>query len=301
MTINKIDKKLSFAVFTILALSLSGCGNSNSESVVDGYVGNPDEVSDEVIADQRYALAASIEGEDAGAQAPRDIDARAGSNTKATTTAPPASEMNLCDIHFHKNAEHKGGEFTTYAGNGNGEGYGTGYKYSGTLTEEELTAYTIDDEHNPLYAGDTIEVHYVYTTNGGDRLGRGLGTCLEGGENPLLRVESQVYVLVNDEHAANFEQLNEIEGKHTSHAHASSIPDAGASTSVQYEGSTTGPGYNETFSPYQVTWSVRPNVVKVNIESVQEWLHHDGEHIFEEHHAHGVRNLVVNPELLSQI
>lgn len=24
--------------------------------------------------------------------------------------------MNLCNIHFHKNAEHKGGEFTVYAG-----------------------------------------------------------------------------------------------------------------------------------------------------------------------------------------
>jgi hypothetical protein len=31
--------------------------------------------------------------------------------------------MNLCNIHFHKNAEHKGGEFTQYAGNGDGDGF----------------------------------------------------------------------------------------------------------------------------------------------------------------------------------
>ncbi len=46
--------------------------------------------------------------------------------------------MNLCNIHLHKNAEHKGGEFTTYAGNGDGHGYLTGYKYSGHLSEAEL-------------------------------------------------------------------------------------------------------------------------------------------------------------------
>jgi len=39
--------------------------------------------------------------------------------------------MNLCDIHFHKNAEHKGGEFTTYAGHGDGHGYLSGFKYNG--------------------------------------------------------------------------------------------------------------------------------------------------------------------------
>ncbi|MCP5079377.1 MAG: hypothetical protein GY951_15140, partial [Psychromonas sp.] len=61
-------------------------------------------------------------------------------------------------------------------------------------------------------------------------------------------------------------------------------------------GSTTGPGYNEKASPYQVTWSVRPNVAKVSIESVGKWLEGN---LFNEDHAHGVRNLVTNPDLLS--
>jgi len=286
---------LSLTLFTVLALA--GCGNGTADSAV----GNENEVSDAVIAEQRAKLAESIVGQDVGAQSPRDINDSTGLNTKATTTAPASSQMNLCDIHFHKSAEHKGGEFTTYAGNGNGEGYGSGYKYSGTLTSAELTSYTIENEHNPLHSGDTIEVHYVYTSNTGNRLGHGLGTCLEGGANPLLRVEAEVYVLVNDENALDFTKINKIDDANISRAQASQIPDVNATTAVQYEGSTTGPGYNETFSPYQVTWSVRPHVEKVNIKTVQEWLEGEGASIFEEEHAHGVRNLVINQELLSPI
>lgn len=35
--------------------------------------------------------------------------------------APPFQQMNLCNIHFHKNAEHKGGEFTAVASKGHGD------------------------------------------------------------------------------------------------------------------------------------------------------------------------------------
>ncbi len=69
-------------------------------------------------------------------------------------------------------------------------------------------------------------------------------------------------------------------------------------TPVEYEGSTTGPGYNEKGSPFQVSWSVRPKVAKVNIESVGKWCQGN---TFKEDHAHGVRNLVVNLDLLSKI
>ena len=67
-------------------------------------------------------------------------------------------------------------------------------------------------------------------------------------------------------------------------------------TPVQYAGSTTGPSYNEKGSPLQVSWSVRPNVMKVSIKSVAKWLENNE---FDESYAHGVRNLVVNPALLS--
>lgn len=69
-------------------------------------------------------------------------------------------------------------------------------------------------------------------------------------------------------------------------------------TPVQYSGSTTGPSYNEAGSPFQVTWSVHPEVARVNIHSVGTWL---ADNVFDQDHAHGVRNLVENQDLLSPI
>ena len=41
-----------------------------------------------------------------GPQTPRDIASASGLNTEAFPLAPPVSEMNLCNIHTHTNAEH---------------------------------------------------------------------------------------------------------------------------------------------------------------------------------------------------
>lgn len=257
------------------------------------------EVSDQVVAGQREALAENTAGEGFGPQSPRNIDAPAGANPVDFSAAPPYTQMNLCNIHFHKHAEHKGGEFTRYAGNGSGRGEGTGYRYSGTLTDTELAPVGFPvcaNDHGELQSGDTIELHYVHTTA---RIEPGptLGACLdEAIGNPQLRVEAQVYVLVNDRDAADFGELTrlgQVGGLHQ----ALNIPaDTGAP--VQYAGSTTGPAYNEKGSPFQVTWSVRPEVKKVDIESVGAWCE---DNVFDEDHAHGVRNLVINPDLLSEI
>ncbi|HHT00077.1 MAG TPA: hypothetical protein ENK73_04380, partial [Thiomicrospira sp.] len=114
--------------------------------------------------------------------------------------------------------------------------------------------------------------------------------------NPQLRVEGQVYVLVNDKNALDFNKLTNY-GKKDGLYQALNIP-SNTGTPVEYAGSTTGPKYNEKGSPFQVSWSVRPKVAKVNIETVGEWCKGND---FEEDHAHGVRNIVKNPALLSQI
>ncbi len=68
---------------------------------------------------------------------------------------------------------------------------------------------------------------------------------------------------------------------------------------VEFTGSTTGPSYTEQVcSPLQVSWSVRPKCAKLDINSLGKWCENNA---FEEDHAHGVRKLVVNPELLSEI
>ena len=90
------------------------------------------------IEKQRVMLAKNTAGKGFGPQSPRDIDLVDGTNPILFSTAPESSKMNLCNIHFHKNAEHKGGEFTTFAGDGDGHGYNSGYKYSGKFTQNEL-------------------------------------------------------------------------------------------------------------------------------------------------------------------
>lgn len=256
-------------------------------------------VADKVIAEQRKELAENTEGKGFGPQSPRDIDAAAGKNDITFETAPDYTEMNLCNIHFHKNAEHKGGEFTTFAGNGDGHGYLSGYKYSGKLSKKESKHFkgeVCPSDHGALSVGDTIEVHYVHST-AQIQPGPTLGSCLsESIKNPQLRVETQVYVLVNDKNALDFSELTK-HGEKDGLQQALNIP-TNMGTPVQYAGSTTGPGYNEKGSPFQVTWSVRPKVAKVNIATVAKWCEGN---VFEEDHAHGVRNLVKNPDLLSPI
>lgn len=256
-------------------------------------------ISDEEISRQRAKLAMNTLGKGFGPQSPRDIDLTEGLNAVFFNTAPAYSNMNLCNIHFHKNAEHKGGDFTTFAGNGDGHGYGTGFKFSGTLSESELAPINQDicpGKHGSLRPGDTIEVHYVHSS-AKIKPGPSLGACLNDSiNNPQLRVEAQVYVLVNDKNALNFGELTKL-GEQNGFYQAVNIPE-NTEKSVQYSGSTTGPDYNEQGSPFQVTWRVRPQTAKVDIKSVGQWCK---ENIFNEDHAHGVRNLITNPDLLSSI
>ena len=166
-----------------------------------------------MIAEQRKELAENTEGKGFGPQTPRDIDAVEGRNQRIFSEAPASTEMSLCNIHFHKNAEHKAKAFSIYAGNGNGEGYQSGYRYdTALLSKAELApthAKICDSAHSTLKSGDTIEVHYVYST-AQIKPGKSLGACFNKaveGQNPQLRVETQVYVAVNDKHALNFKDL----------------------------------------------------------------------------------------------
>lgn len=281
-----IGKLLSFTV----AIAVVGTSVIAMETKQD--------VPDEIIAKQRYNLDAETKGMGYGPQSPRDIDSPDGLNIRSFSTAPPLTEMTLCDIHFHENAEHKGGEFTTYAGNGDGKGYGTGFKYDNELTAAEMAPINYQvgkSEHGDLQPGDTIEIHFVHSTAQAT-LGSGLGTCLsEAIGNPQLRVEAVVAVLVS-EGGQSFVEMTEIQGLNQ----LNQVPNLPTNLGepVVYNGSTTGPGYNEKGSPFQVTWSVRPAVAKLNIESVDAWLQ---DNPFDENHAHGVRNLVINPYLLSKL
>lgn len=282
--------KLKHIIAAIAALSVL-------PTVASASANSNEAVSNSVIAAQREALRKNTEGKGYGPQAPRDIDNLAGKNDRIFSKAPHFSNMKLCNIHFHKYAEHKGGEFTRYAGNGDGKGYNTGYLYSGKLTDKELKPYNYPFSggiYNKLQSGDTIELHYVFTTTQIEP-GPTLDACMSDSiGNPQLRVESQVLVLVNDRNAADFVELTK-HGLINGYVQALNIPTF-TGRPIEYAGSTTGPSYNDKGSPLQVTWSVRPKVMKADIATVVEWLRDND---FEETGPHSVRNLVINPDLLS--
>ncbi len=232
-----------------------------------------------------------------GPQTPRDIASAAGTNSNLFALAPSSSEMNLCNIHTHTNAEHKGPGFSVAAGFGKHGGYKC--NETDSLTEAELAMPAGESKFKEVKPGDTIEVHWVHTSCD-IQPGPGLGSCLSDAcANPTLRVEAQVFLVVNDDSALDFNTLaydnNIVGGKHQPKA----LPtDTG--TPVVFHGSTTGPSYTEAkCSPLQVTWSVRPQCTKVSFSSLEKWVT-DG-NIFEETKSHGVRQLVQAPELLSPL
>lgn len=283
-----LDSHKTVLAMTFLSIfSVASAKNANDSANVDNSV----------IENQRMALEANTDGKGYGPQSPRDIDSIEGSNKRVFGFAPERSSMNLCNIHFHKNAEHKGGEYTKYAGNGDGKGKNTGYVANTELSEAQLEPTKLNicgATDHPLKAGDTIEVHWVYTS-AQIKPGPTLGSCLaESTMNPGLRVEGQVFTLANDSSALDFNKLAMVANEN-GYSQAPNIP-SNTGTPIEYLGSTTGPSYNEKASPLQVSWSMRPKVAILDINSVGEWCK---ENIFNEDHAHGVRNLVINPKLLS--
>jgi hypothetical protein len=229
-----------------------------------------------------------------GPQTPRDISIKNGTNPRTFPPAPPSSEMNLCNIHFHAQAEHKGPGYSVSAGGGEHGGYkcNAGAK----LSKAELTA-PARNVCKGLKPGDTIEVHWVFSSCD-VAPGKGLGSCLsEQCANPTLRVEAQVFLVVNDPKADDFAKYTSVGNGGRGLHQPKALPIGGKP--VVFAGSTTGPDYTEQkCSPLQVTWSVRPACAKVSIDSVGKWCEGN---VFQEDHAHGVRQLVTTPALLGRI
>jgi hypothetical protein len=239
------------------------------------------------------ALAASgdkIPCDQAGPQAPRDITSMTGSNAMSFAVAPPAADMNLCDIHFHRYAEHRASGYKEIAGNGDHKGY----VCNGTMPGASH-ADSHDDDLGcaGIAAGDTIEVHWVFTTCDVEP-GPTLASCFSDTcTDPQLRVEARVFNLTDDGSGADFASFR------SSSSGKVMLPEA--SDPVQYLGSTTGSGYNDgRCSPFKVTWNVTSACAPLEISSINGWCGKD-KNPFKEDHAHGVRMLVKDAALLSPI
>ena len=230
-----------------------------------------------------------------GPQTPRDISSTSGLNTEAFPMAPAASEMHLCNIHTHTNAEHKGPGFSMFVSSADDGGFAC----NGTPNLSEAELAPAPGAYHGVKPGDTIEVHWVHTSCE-TTPGEGLGACVpEACSDPLLRVEAQVFLVVNDPDALDFTTMtyggNMVDGRHQ----AKTIPST-TGEPVLFRGSTTGPSYDQSkCSPARVTWNVRPQCAKLDIHSLHRWAEQGN--VFNETHSHGVRQLVTAPELLSPI
>ena len=235
---------------------------------------------------------------DAGPQTPRDISNTNGINPTMFELAPASTNMNLCNIHTHTNAEHKGPGFSVFVNDTDQGGYAC--NDASSLTAEQLTdPFTGDDGYQGVKPGDTIEVHWVYSSCD-IAPGAGLGSCLSDEcTSPLLRVEAQVFLVVNDPSATDFMAYAEHNRNASGLYQPAALP-TGTGEPVVFRGSTTGPSYDQSScSPLQVTWSVRPQCARVDIGSLHRWA--QAGNVFEETKSHGVRQLVTAPELLSPI
>ena len=192
--------------------------------------------------------------------------------------------MNLCNIHFHRNAEHKAAAYSTFVKDGDNSGWACQEPAAGRLSKEHV-------EYNGcegIEEGDTIEVHWVYTTcdtetAGVTPLGGGLNACLTTiCSSPEVRVVAQVFVL---------QKNSDLKFAKSSISHND--------PRVVYTGSTIGTSYsNNHCSPFQVTWDVKTTCDTLDIDDFSNWCGHNE---YNEHHAHGVRELVTSESLLSKI
>lgn len=285
--------RLFYVTTAIAALTLSACNTGKTSSQTPQTSETTSEAKVETTAMMTELCT------DMGPQTPRDISSLSGKNLMEFAMAPVSTEMNLCNIHTHTNAEHKGPGFSVFVNDTDSGGYAC--NDAKDLSAEELfDPYEGNGAYKGVKPGDTIEVHWVHTSCD-ITPGEGLGSCLtDTCTDPLLRVEAQVFLVVNDpENALDFTKMayggNMVNGKHQ----PMMIP-SDTGTPVVFRGSTTGPSYTQsTCSPMKVTWSVRPNCARVDIGSLHRWAEFGN--VFNETKSHGVRQLVTAPELLSPI
>ena len=264
--------------------------------LVAGCAGEPvSESADPAPAAETAAVSEAALCLDMGPQTPRDISSAFGLNTESFPLAPEASEMNLCNLHTHTNAEHKGPGFNVFVSDAEDGGYAC--NASTDLSDADLAP--AEGAYKGVKPGDTIEVHWVHTSCAAAP-GEGLGACVpEGCDSPLLRVEAQVFLVVNDPGALDFTAMGYAGGAADGLHQAKMIP-ATTGEPVLFRGSTTGPSYNQSnCSPVRVTWSVRPQCARLDINSLHRWAEQGN--VFNETKSHGVRQLVTAPELLAPI
>jgi len=211
-----------------------------------------------------------------GPQSPRDLAVAGGTNrlpVPGDGTRPPR----LCNVHFHRPAEHAGiAECPAVASEGGG-GAAAGVCGSG--------------EHRPVRAGEEIEAHWVYTSCPEPPEPRpGLDNCVcgsqEGPDPMVLMVLGRAYLVSPDGTSGAADRLAEPAG-----------------VLARYGGSTTGPSYSgggpddpRPCSPARVQWAMDRRCLALQVSALGEWCRTNP---WNEDHAHGLRDVIEREDWLS--
>ena len=233
---------------------------------------------------------------DMGPQTPRDIADPAGLNTEMFPLAPAASELNLCNLHTHTNAEHKGPGFSVFVSDAEDGGYACNETADLTPAELEPAEGAYGGVNPGRHDRGPLGPHLV-------RRGSGRRARLVRPREPA-RARSSAW-------RRRYSSSSTIRKRSTSRRwsyggnmagglHQAMMIPSTTGEPVLFRGSTTGPSYDQsTCSPVRVTWNVRPQCAKLDIGSLHRWA--ASGNVFEETHSHGVRQLVTAPELLAPI
>ena len=241
-----------------------------------------------------------------GPQAPRDITAPVpGTNKAPIKNVDAGGEMSLCNIHFHRNAEHRVFSTDTIAVEAANPGFvcrklgaaapkapAHGQAHPAPVGASGGSGHADCDS---VAVGDTIEVHWVFTScNSPDKPTlEKLGNCTQC-KDPVLRVHAKVFLVADDKDkdGKDFAEFSEVAGAFKPRA----LPlEKG---SVEYLGSTTGGSYNnaENCSPVTANWIVQRECSPLKLGSLKSWC---SKNIYNEKAVHDVRPLVIAPALLS--
>ncbi|KAJ1445542.1 hypothetical protein M885DRAFT_492562 [Pelagophyceae sp. CCMP2097] len=218
----------------------------------------------------------------AESQTPRNVTTGAV-GLKRTRGKPVANVNKLVHVntHWHDGAEHfSAGEYDTLHENAGGY-----YCDSLSLTATPAQLEPFEFKHcMDMEVGSTYEMHWVHSS-GGTSIGVGLGGAFARQANPLVVVQAQVFLVVNDD---DYTQDQFIGGW---------VGDL-VTNGVKYLGSTTGTSYdNEVCSPYLVSWHVDRECHMI-AASTMDAMCHDMMMLYDMHvdvEAHASR-VLVSPE-----
>lgn len=222
----------------------------------------------------------------AESQTPRNVTKGAVGFMK-TRSKPISSTKKLVHVntHWHDGAEHfSEGEYDTLHENAGGYFCDSLAK---TATAAQLMPYAFKHCVD-MDVGSTYEMHWVHSS-GGTSIGGGLGGAFSRQANPLVLVQAQVFLVVNDNAYAQDEFIGGwVEDLMTD--------------GVKYQGSTTGTKYdNEVCSPYLVSWHVDRQCHMI-AASTMDAMCHDMAELYDMHvdvEAHASR-IIVSQELAAK-